>query len=182
MTVPTRALLLTAALVAAFTAACARRPATTVAPPPADAGVAPPACDESLWDHVYPGDPRRFRTAKDRLQVLSPCIAVTGKIVSVASEADGDYHIRVSVDPQFQGLLNQKNVSGQGGNLVVEPVCMKRVTQKDTIAAHSCDNFQQTVYDSSMKGKQVRIVGAHVTDMEHGWNEIHPVTSITVIP
>jgi hypothetical protein len=31
-----------------------------------------------------------------------------------------------------------------------------------------------------MKGKHVRITGAYVTDMEHGWNEIHPVTSIAL--
>lgn len=32
-------------------------------------------------------------------------------------------------------------------------------------------------------GSHVRIVGALVKDTSHGqWNEIHPVTSITVIP
>jgi hypothetical protein len=31
-----------------------------------------------------------------------------------------------------------------------------------------------------MKGKHVEITGAYVTDVEHGWNEIHPVTSIVV--
>jgi hypothetical protein len=33
-----------------------------------------------------------------------------------------------------------------------------------------------------MIGRHVTVTGVYVTDMEHGWNEIHPVTSIVVIP
>lgn len=134
-------------------------------------------CDESLWTHVYHG---RFESAQDRLKVLAPCMWVTGTIVNAKAEKDGDFHVRVKLDPQFDKLLNDKNVSDQHGYLVVEPVCENFIQQKDTIAEHVCNNFKQRLFIK--EGSHVRIVGAYVTDMEHGWAEIHPVTSITIIP
>src|SRR2546422_799559 len=82
-------------------------------------------CDEKLWDHVYVGDPHKFQTAKDRLKVVKPCITVTGTIFSIKPEADGDRHVRVTVDAKYKNLLNAKNISGQKGKLVIEPICQK---------------------------------------------------------
>ena len=170
---------------------CGPRLKPNILPPPPPAPVAgmsaaAPAmaavCDESLWQHVYTGDPRRFSSPRDRLHVITPCMAVTGTVFSSQPEGDGDFHIRITLDAKFSNLLNAKNISGQSGHLVVEPVCMGAVSQKDTKKEGVCNTFHQSVFDPSMKGKHVRIVGAYVTDMEHGWNEIHPVTSITVIP
>src|SRR5689334_22752078 len=77
------------------------------------AHTAGPVCDDSLWDHVYVGDPNKFASAKDRLKVMTPCMTVTGTIFNAAKEKDGDFHIRLAVDSQFAGLLNEKNNSGQ---------------------------------------------------------------------
>ena len=177
-------------------AACVKKPTTaTNAPPPpppvaraapAPAAVMPgalaPTCDDSLWQHVYVGDPRKFHSAKDRLKVITPCMRVTGTIFNAVAEKDGDFHIRVTVDSQFTGLLNAKNTSGQGGHLVVEPVCENAVMQKDTLKEGVCNGFSQNLYNASLKGKHVEIVGVYIEDMEHGWREIHPVTSIKIIP
>ncbi|HEY0763003.1 MAG TPA: hypothetical protein VGD61_11600 [Pyrinomonadaceae bacterium] len=51
----------------------------------------PPRCDESLWDHVYIGDRRRFDKPEDRLHVIDRCKTVTGIIVFAQSEADGTF-------------------------------------------------------------------------------------------
>jgi hypothetical protein len=142
--------------------------------------VATGVCDDSLWNHVYHGT---FAAAKDRLQVMKPCITVTGTVMSAPPEADGDYHIRLKVDPEFQDLLNAKNNSGQHGFLVVEPMCEVKPTQQDTIDEGVCDGFKQMIFKRSTTiGKRVRVTGVYVEDMEHGWREIHPVSSITVIP
>ena len=109
-------------------------------------------------------------------------MAVTGTIFNAVPEADGDDHIRLTVDPQFTNLLNDKNMSGESGHLVIEPVCEKPPTQADTVKEGVCVGFSQQLYTPEMVGKHVRIVGAYVEDMEHGWREIHPVTSITIIP
>jgi len=152
---------------------------TPVAPtPPPEAG-----CDASLWNHVY---------HSYRLIVKQQCIAVTGTIVDatatqkvkkpdgVRHEGDGDTHGWLRVDTEFQNLLNAGNVSDEGGNLVFEIVCRFPVTQKDAKA--SCTGYKDKVQLPAV-GSHVRIVGTYVQDTFHAkWNEIHPVTSITVIP
>jgi uncharacterized protein YgiM (DUF1202 family) len=136
-----------------------------------------PTCDSGLWAHVYHG---KMPTAKDRLVTIQPCIAVTGTIMSATAEKDGDWHVRVKLDPAFEHLINNYNTSGQHGYLVVEPMCSNPVKQTDTIDEGVCKGFSQTLFNPSMKNKHVVIIGVYVTDAEHGWNEIHPVTSIEV--
>jgi len=130
-----------------------------------------PGCDESLLQHIY--NPQR-------LQVVEKCIAVTGTIHHVKKEPDGDEHIQLTLDPDFSGLLNERN-SAQATCLVVEPICQNSVTQSDAMAA--CRDFHSDV-DIPKKGAHVRVLGSYVWDTEsgHGWMEIHPVTSITEVP
>src|SRR2546428_4700266 len=40
-----------------------------------------------------------------RLQVVEPCVRVVGTIVSSSTEADGDVHLQIRLDPPYQGLL-----------------------------------------------------------------------------
>jgi hypothetical protein len=127
-------------------------------------------CDKSLWNHVY---------NPERLQVVAPCRSVLGVIESKRVEKDGDYHIRVKLDPPFSNLINSANIKNQFGDLVVEPICVNRVTQADAISA--CQNFHQNIVIPPI-GSHVNITGSYVLDKEHGnWAEIHPVTSITKI-
>ena len=140
-------------------------------------------CDQSLLQHVY--NPQR-------LIVKTPCIEVTGTIVDATAnqskhqpdgtrhEKDGDTHGWLKPDPQFQNLVNAGNVSDEGGNLVFEIVCKFPVKQADAKA--SCVGFQNSVQIPPV-GSHVRIVGQYVQEKNHKkWMEIHPVTSITVIP
>jgi hypothetical protein len=119
---------------------------------------------------------------QDRLQIIQDCVTVTGTIFSTKPEKDGDFHIRLQLDPQYASMLNAKNRSGQMGMLVVEPVCMNPVTQRDTVDEHACDGFAQHVFTPNMLRQHVRVIGAYVIDMEHGSNEIHPVTWISIEP
>lgn len=130
----------------------------------------PNLCQESLWDHVY---------IPARLYVLDPCMEVKGTIASVDVSADGDYHIRLKPDPGFEGLLNWRNKSAQGGALVVEPVCMNRVEK--WYARGACRGVRQDI-EIPPVGTHVSAIGSYVLDLTHGWREIHPVTSITPIP
>jgi hypothetical protein len=138
-------------------------------------------CDDSLWDHVY--NPQR-------LIVKQKCVAVTGTLVDatngkradgVRHEADGDTHGWLDLDPQFKSMLNAGNMSDEGGNMVFEIVCMFRVSQADAKAA--CPTTFHNAVHLSPVGSHVRVVGTYVQDTNHArWMEIHPVTSITVIP
>jgi hypothetical protein len=128
-------------------------------------------CDQSLWNHVY---------HPERLQIVDKCKTISGIIESKKPEADGDFHMRLKLDPQFSNLINVANVNGQLGDMVVEPVCQKVITQLDAIPA--CLNFHQNI-NIPMVGSHVNVTGSYVLDSEHGrWAEIHPVTSIVKIP
>jgi len=144
-------------------------------------GAAPAtACDSTLWDHVY------HRT---RLIVKTACVTVTGTLVDATSgrqsdgvrhEADGDTHGWLQVDPQFQSLLNAGNRNAEGGNLVFEVICRYPVTQKD--AQSACSGYTDRVRLPPL-GSHVSVTGTYVQDTFHAqWNEIHPVSSISIVP
>ncbi|SRR6267378_1358593 len=125
----------------------------------------------ALMKHVY---------HPDRLIEQKGCITVTGVIVKKLKEKDGDFHVRLKLDKgQPADLINDKNKSIQGGNLVFEPICVTPVTQKDAKAA--CKNFHQKISLPNV-GDHVEVSGIHMLDTEHGWLEIHPVTKIILIP
>lgn len=139
-----------------------------------------PSCDDTLWNHVYHAH---------RLIVKQQCLAVTGTIVDATSgrepdgvrhEEDGDTHGWLKLDAQFEGMLNAGNINDEGGNLVFEIVCKFPVTQNDAKAA--CANYSSGIRIPSV-GSHVRVTGTYVRDTFHAqWMEIHPVSSIEVIP
>jgi hypothetical protein len=144
---------------------------SSLSPPSSSATTSSNQCDQSLWDHVY---------HPSRLQVIASCKSVLGIIESKRVEKDGDYHIRVKLDSPFSNLINSANIKNQFGDLVVELICVNRVTQADAISA--CQNFHQNISIPPI-GSHVNIMGSYVLDKEHGnWAEIHPVTSIKKIP
>jgi hypothetical protein len=140
-------------------------------------------CGDGLWHHVY--NPAR-------LLIHQKCVTVTGIIVDptagnahpksdgVRHEADGDTHGWLKLDPQFVTMLNAGNQSKEDGNLVFELVCHYTVTQED--AKSSCQGFKDQT-PIPKPGTHVKIRGTFVQDDNHQhWNEIHPVSSLRVIP
>jgi hypothetical protein len=129
------------------------------------------SCDSSLWQHVYKAY---------RLEVIEECKTVTGTINLIRKEKDGDLHIQLKLDKGQGYLLNKKNKTRQKGCLVLEPVCIGKVTQQSALGY--CDDYVNKVYIPEV-GEHVRVTGSYVLDTEagHGWREIHPVTKIEVI-
>lgn len=93
-----------------------------------------------------------------RLRVVKACAYVTGIGAGVRRERDGDYHIQLRLDAAYAGAINQKNVTRQNGDLVVE------ITPSDRAALQS-----------PRLDEHVLVVGPYVIDTKHGWAEIHPV-------
>jgi hypothetical protein len=123
-------------------------------------------CDQTLWQYVY---------HPARLQVLDPCISVTGSVEEVRKEADGDIHILFRLDQQFESLLNEKNVSRQYGALVLEPTCQGNVRQAD--AEEPCSRYNGPYFEPQI-GQRYLVSGTYVHGPDDGWNELHPVTSM----
>ena len=131
--------------------------------------VASRQCDQALWGYVY---------KPERLHILNACTYIEGTVEGLRSEPDGDVHIRFRLDPQFESLLNEANVSRQHGDLVLEPVCQVRVKQADAI--EPCSRYTGP-YFAPQIGQRYVVWGSHVYDAEHGWNELHPITSMQPI-
>jgi hypothetical protein len=135
--------------------------------------VARPACAGDPHAHVY---------SPDRLRVLAPCIELTGTIDLERAEPDGDYHVRLRIDPgqtcAGQPCLDADNTSQQAGDLVLEPVCENPITQAD--ALNACQGYHNPLVLPSV-GSHVMVMGPFVLDTDHGWNEIHPLESIAVV-
>jgi len=126
-------------------------------------------CDQGLWQYVYnPG----------RLRIIKPCISVTGAVDEVRKEADGDVHIRFRLDQEFEPLLDEKNISRQQGDLVLEPICQGKVRQAD--AAEPCSRYNGPYFEPEV-GQRYLVWGTYVHDADHGWNELHPITSMQSI-
>jgi hypothetical protein len=159
--------------------ACGSEPTPTAAtesPPPVSSS-------DSTAVQVACSDPNAHVYSPDRLRLLAPCIRLTGTIELERAEPDGDFHVRLKLDPgqtcASQPCLDADNLSQQAGDLVLEPVCENPITQADAVAA--CQGYHNPLVLPPV-GSHVEVIGPFVLDTDHGWNEIHPLMSIAVVP
>ena len=117
------------------------------------------------WKHVYD---------KERLHIIHDSVTITGKIMHISAEVDGDIHIQVKVDSQFTCLLNKFNFSKQKGCLVAEIVCVNPSPFKP------CWNYTNTI-QYPIIGDVIEMTGAYVFDNRHKWMEIHPIYEMKFI-
>lgn len=141
-------------------------------PPPA--GSTPLTSCPSAAAHVY---------HPARLRLLAGCqeAQVSGVIESAKAEPDGDFHVRLKLDPgqapNGGSWTNVANDQHQAGDLVLEPVCMHGVTQADAVSA--CAGYVNPLRLPKV-GTHVIAHGYWVFDAEHGWQELHPLTKVVV--
>jgi hypothetical protein len=126
-----------------------------------------PVCQkgsQTFWPHVY---------RPDRLKIIAPCLTVSGSVEHIFRARDGDTHIRLTLDPTFEHILNDANRQYQHGALVVEIVCAYPVTLE--VAKASCEAFHNPLGVPQV-GDHIIVVGPLVEDRgHHSWREIHPV-------
>ena len=92
-----------------------------------------------------------------RLRVKSRCRVAVGTVSKVVFEAyDGDVHVDLRPDPDYESLLSDGN-DRVGGNLVVEVI-----------------PFDRARVAIPEEGARIEVVGPWVEDDQHGWSEIHP--------
>jgi len=120
-------------------------------------------------------DQNRYVYNPARLQVVTACLQVSGTVAAIRMEADGDLHILVALDPAYAHLLRPANQGEELGDLVVEPVCVRSVSQADAVAICAADSDPIASLPSSV-GAHIWLQGRYVFDLQHrGWAELHPL-------
>jgi hypothetical protein len=130
------------------------------------------SCDSSRWQHTY---------ENQRLQMITPCTAIEGRVASVHINSDGDAHI--GLDPDDRRVLNFMNLTHAKGELITEVVCDHAPTDKgrDSFKVRdACAGYTSTIA-LPHTGDRVRVTGAYVTDRDNGWREIHPISKIEIL-
>jgi hypothetical protein len=114
----------------------------------------------------------------DRLRVMEACAHAEGWVLAVVPEPDGDYHVWIQVDSAYLRLLNSEDhFQGRPALLAeITPDCEGQPS--DSKAAAQCPRSMLKI---PHPGDHIAINGPWVFDSNHGWNEIHPVDSITVL-
>lgn len=82
--------------------------------------------------------------------------------MTVRHEPDGDLHIDVALDRRYRFLSAPGNAT-QHGWLVVEFMARDGGHLPEPGA-----------------GQRISLIGVWVTDMQHGWNELHPVWAVSL--
>ena len=111
-----------------------------------------------------------------RLRLVNACMTVSGTIAAIRSEADGDYHVLLALDPPYRSLLQPANFTGEHGDLLLEPICQHPATQADAVGPCQGSIPQIPI---PPPGTHVVATGAYVYDLDHGgWAELHPLFEI----
>lgn len=126
-------------------------------------------CDPSLWKHVY--DP-------GRLYITLPCASITGVVDAIETEVDGDGHVLIKLDPQYQNLVDAFNKIFTHGDLLGEVICHDKIDEKE--ALDYCGDYISDV-KIPVVGSRVKMSGSYILDISHAWMEIHPVSSIEAL-
>ena len=127
----------------------------------------------------HAGAPEAGVWQPDRLRVLKPCQEAAGVVVQVIREPDGDHHLWFHVDTGYESLLNAEN------HFQARPAMLAEITPDCPLETNppSADRAAQcppTNLEIPGPGDHIDVYGPWVMDLDHGWNEIHPVDSIVI--
>lgn len=125
-----------------------------------------------------PADQDAFVYSPDRLEVLSPCIRVSGVVRNIISNPfDGDLIMGLAPDPPFEQYLTAANRASLGGTLHVEVICHGERLIINPRARSACSQNPDPLSGPlPAVGAHVWMEGRWVLDHSHGgWAELHPL-------
>lgn len=160
------------------------RAATSAAPAAAGQAASPAGSPHGA---CRGGDPLANVYHPYRLVVRKACMTVTGTVAYIAREDDGDLHVDLALPASESSLLNQANYSQQDGQLVTEivpadqPGCTPGQPPRPSSGSYDYGICTGADVATPPLGATVSVTGPYVLDTDHGWMEIHPVWSVTVL-
>jgi hypothetical protein len=130
-----------------------------------------------------------------RLRLLARCRTVSGTVDCLKVEPDGDVHLRVRLDPQFEGMLKPANsvqicAKESGPHLVVEIIPQHK--QGIAFRENNADAGGFISPAIPQPGDRIEATGPYVIDTNilhrvlyqgraaEDWAEIHPAWAIKV--
>lgn len=147
-------------------ASCAQSSSTTSTTP----AVSPPGAT------CAPTDQDQYVYDPHRLQLVTPCIRVTGRVDALLASTDGDSIILLHLDPPYQHLLTPGNSVGEDhGDLGIEAVCTHPALDAIVMALCASD---PDPYPGPFPpvGAHVWIEGRYILDLNHESHaELHPL-------
>lgn len=127
------------------------------------------------------GDQDRYVYDPRRLQVLRPCVRMSGVVDAIETDGDGDLVFSVRPDPPYQGLLTAANRQYEQGDLIVEAVCTSQPLQPNVLVPCAGDTDPYAGPFPAV-GAHVWMEGRYVLDLHHeGHAELHPLYRAGVI-
>ena len=148
-------------------------PAGPGAPTVAGSAVAPDSGSRPGTSACRSGDPLANVYHPNRLKVVSACRTVSGTVMSVRVEDDGDTHVDLAVDAQDASMLTAANTSGQHGWLVVEivpadkPGCVPGTPPKPAAGSYDYGICSGADEQTPSVGSHVFVTGPSVLDEDH---------------
>lgn len=134
-------------------------------------------CDSSLWKFIA-NPPGRFK-------ILNQCVSVTGTVLSVQYEPDGDIDFPLLLDAPYKNMVNKANFNPlMGGGIWSEMICQhpEQTSAIEAFKRGECNGFNGPIFKVPQAGQRFQITGTYLLDIREGGHaEIHPVSSIKLI-
>ncbi|HET7284792.1 MAG TPA: hypothetical protein VFI70_08910 [Nitrososphaeraceae archaeon] len=130
-------------------------------------------CTSSLWNFIA-NPPGRFN-------IINRCVTVTGTVLSINPQPDGDTDFPLALDPPYKNMVTKANFNPvmQGGIWSEHPETSSEV---QPFKRGECNGFNGPLFNVPQVRQHIRVTGTYLLDLrEDGHAEIHPVSSIELI-
>ncbi|MBV9178944.1 MAG: hypothetical protein JO297_18095 [Nitrososphaeraceae archaeon] len=136
-------------------------------------------CNQSLWNFIA-NPPGRFK-------IINQCVTVTGTVLSINREPDGDTDFPLLLDVPYKNMVTKANFNAlmQGG-IWCEMICQhpEMSSEIEPFKRGECNGFNgRLIFNPPPQvGQHLMVTGTYLLDVREGGHaEIHPVSSIQLI-
>jgi hypothetical protein len=134
-------------------------------------------CNSSLWNFIA-NPPGRFK-------ILNQCVTVTGTVISINPQPDGDTDFPLALDPVYKNIVTKANFNPvMKGGIWSEMICQHPETsyEVEPFKRGECNGFNGPFFNVPQVGQHILVTGTYLLDLrEQGHAEIHPVSSIELV-
>jgi hypothetical protein len=133
-------------------------------------------CIPLLWKFIA-NPPGRFK-------ILNQCVTVTGVVLTVQYEPDGDTDFSLALDPPYKNMVTQANFNPlMRGGIWSEMICQHPESSSvEAFKKGECIGYNGPIFRVPQTGEHLLVTGTYLLDIREGGHaEIHPVSSLQLI-